>query len=186
MASRLVCIFGLKRAGKDTLGDELVRQYGYTKFHFADNLRDIMYVSNFIISDTGQRLQDVVDDIGWEEAKVQYAEVRRIMQKLGTEGVRSILGEDTWIRALDAQIAVTPGPVVVTDGRFCNESSWCKSLGGVVVRMNRRWGVPMAEDLHASEQEIHKIEPHIDLVIEGGLDQVRGFAKQVNDLAKHS
>jgi hypothetical protein len=104
VASRIVGIFGHKRAGKDTLADALVREFMYTKFHFADNLRDIMYVTNPIIDyhtsdDIYEepkllRLQDLVDDIGWEEAKIQYPEVRRIMKFLGTEGVRDHLGRE--------------------------------------------------------------------------------------------
>jgi hypothetical protein len=184
MASRVVGIFGLKRAGKDSLADRLVAEFNYTKFHFADNLRDIMYVTNFIVDDTGLRLQDLVDDIGWEEAKVHYPEVRRIMKFLGTEGVRNTLGAHTWIDALERQIDEVPGPVVISDGRFVNESTWVKGLGGLVVRMHRRWDNPEEEDMHESEQEVYLIEPHMEIIIEGGLDEVRSYAKQVNDLAK--
>lgn len=192
MASRLVSIFGLKRAGKDTLGDELVTAFNYTKFHFADNLRDILYNTNpWINTDNwyngkiaAVRLQELVDDVGWEVAKADYPEVRRLMQLMGTEGCRAILGDHVWIDALERQIDQVDGPVVVTDGRFYNESRWVKSLGGTVVLMHRRWGIPQEEDTHLSEQELGLIVPDMDIIVEGGMDEVRSYAKRVNDLAK--
>jgi hypothetical protein len=188
MAERLVGIFGFKRSGKDSLADQLVNNFGYTKLHFANPLRQIMQAFDPIIDterDGGPiRLNEKLEEFGWEAVKTTYPEVRRIMQKLGTEGCREILGPYTWIAAMDRAMQAVDGPVVIADGRFLNESEFVRDWGGIVVRMNRRWGVPQEEDPHPSEGEIGLIVPDMDIIIEGGLDEVRSYAKDVNDLSR--
>jgi hypothetical protein len=180
LADMIVGLFGLKRSGKDSLADHLVNSFGYKKFHFADNLRDVMWEANLYVSDTGERLQDVVNRIGWEESKETYPEVRRIMKDLGTNGCRKVLGQHVWIDALEKQIDATPGRVVIADGRFLDESQWVKSNAGVVVKVQRDWGATQEKDLHRSESEIDLINEHILVNNNANLDGLRDEAKRIN------
>lgn len=193
MSSLLIGIVGFARTGKDTVGNYLAEQHGFTRLASADLLRDVLYGANpFIeihrgaIAGLGDvyresvRLQAIVDDIGWERAKLEYPEVRRLLQDLGTEGVRRVLGADTWINETLRRAAAIAGPVVITDTRFPNEAALTKQAGGVTWRVDRP-GVGALND-HASERHIMTI--CVDAVInnDGTLEDL--YARVDAELAK--
>lgn len=80
---------------------------------------------------------------------------RQLMQLLGTEFGRGILGEDVWIKCLfremDAIETYCGHPVdfVVADVRFDNEAEAIRSRGGVVWRVERAGVAPVSR--HSSE-----------------------------------
>ena len=95
-------------------------------------------------------LADVVDAKGWDSAK-RDPEVRRFLQRLGTEGVRGTFGDDAWINLMWKWWESSSARVgVLTDVRFPNELE----AVDVSIRVVR----PDAGDLtpensqHASEQ----------------------------------
>jgi hypothetical protein len=118
-----VGIHGVARSGKDTAAQALV-DIGYTRVAFADILRKGLYALNPIaqVDSVGRiyRVQDIVDELGWDEAK-SIGDVRALLQRMGTEAGREIHGEDVWVdlafRALDPE-----GHYVFTDVRFPNEA----------------------------------------------------------------
>ena len=69
--------------------------------------------------------------------------VRDLLQKLGTECMRTGLHSNTWVNALmvDYKPAkmdqYNPSKWVVTDTRFPNEAKAIKDKGGVVIRIDR-------------------------------------------------
>ena len=124
----LIGLIGKKRTGKDTFADKLVRDHGYTRVALADPLRDAALaldpiVGTFPLNSEGivrvreWRLSQVIDELGWEKAKDFVPEVRRTLQRLGTESIRS-LDDQFWIRTAFARIDALRAdgkPVVVTD-----------------------------------------------------------------------
>jgi hypothetical protein len=152
----LVGLTGYAQHGKDTAGRFLTETYGFVRFAFADQLKELALIIDPIIDQVhGNRLSLLVGQVGWDEAK-RNPEVRRILQELGT-GVRDVIGADAWVDALarkvdeevgwtfEGQGIVMPGqrahpakPVVITDVRFPNEAAWIHDNGGVVVRVNRQ------------------------------------------------
>ena len=143
-----VGLTGRARTGKDTAAAALVA-VGWQRVGFADLLRDVAYAVDPTVSlgDDGHgRLSVVVDQIGWEQAK-DYDDVRRFLQRLGTEGVRNHLGTHVWV---DAAMARATTPTVFTDVRFPNEAQAIRDAGGIVVRLTR----PTAGAVvgHSSEQ----------------------------------
>jgi hypothetical protein len=143
----LIGITGYARHGKDTAGSVLVKEYGFTKYAFADQLKELALAINpFVDRVYNLRLYHTVSDQGWEEAK-NNPEVRRFLQVLGT-GVRDIVGEDAWIRALvntiradglwDKQGPAYGGKIVVTDVRFPNEAAFIQKYGGQLWRIDRK------------------------------------------------
>ena len=77
---------------------------------------------------------------------------REIMQKLGTEGVRSNW-KDAWVEALKSRVRGL-GNFVITDCRFQNEADALRELGGKIIRIVRPDSEPKNDherDLHASE-----------------------------------
>lgn len=64
-------------------------------------------------------LAGLVDEIGWDEAKL-LPEVRKFLQELGTEAGRATLGKKVWITAA-FRSSPPRRPLVISDGRFYNE-----------------------------------------------------------------
>jgi hypothetical protein len=150
---------GYARAGKDTLGGYLVEEHGFTRIAFADTLKRFALALNPIIearwdstaSETVLiRLFDCLQehDFSWEKAK-EVPEVRQLLQRLGTEAGREILGEDVWVNGTFAGIDPYERDWVVTDVRFLNEAAAVKARSGLVWRVNREGTGPI--NSHASE-----------------------------------
>jgi hypothetical protein len=147
----IIGLSGYAQSGKDTLGAFLVKEHGFKRYAFADGLKNVVYTLNPIVGPNGpdSRIQELVDTKGWEEAK-RVPEVRRLLQVMGTEAGRKVLGENVWVDAVFNQIAKNGDEnVVITDARFPNEAQAVKAAGGYMVRINRP-GVTAIND-HPSE-----------------------------------
>jgi len=161
----LIGLTGYAQHGKDSVGKVLVEEYGFTRFALAEPLKDLAYRINpiVVIGDNPEvveilRLQDLVDNGGWERAK-QEPEVRRFLQELGTQA-RKVLGNNVWVEALSKRInthkAEKPhARVVVTDVRFPNEAAYIYNHGGEVWRVIR-------PDFDNGVGTDHESERHID------------------------
>jgi len=57
------------------------------------------------------------------------------MQRMGTEVVRDLFGENVWIDHLASRI--THKKVVVADVRYDNEAKWVRNMGGTVMQLRR-------------------------------------------------
>ena len=190
MASRVIGITGHARHGKDLAGSVLVTEYGFTRVGLADAVRSMALAIDPYISGGNIRLHHAVNNLGWDESK-KMPEVRRLLQVIGTEGVRDHIGTDSWIRAAKRTIDETPGPVVVTDVRFPNEADAIHAWGGDlwrVVRIN-----PDGSDYdngigseHASEMHAAKLTEDCSFMgaSPGQLkSQIRAYMGQGIDLA---
>lgn len=134
-------LIGKARSGKDSAADHLVRTRAYTRLAFADPLKEMaLEVNPFIPTGYGVvvRLQTLIADVGWEYAKDNYPEVRRILQHMG-QTVRE-RDEDYWTRVLGRKVAAAEAwnlPVVVTDVRYENEALMLRARGFRLVRIVR-------------------------------------------------
>jgi hypothetical protein len=155
----LIGLSGKKQSGKSTVAGHLIKEYGFRAMSFADPLREMLYALNPIAhvdhwGDEEFRVRQIVDAIGWDRAKEEYPEIRALMQRMGTEAGRNVLGGDVWVRELEARAseALDEGyDVVVPDVRFENEFEAIKALGGIVVRVNRDGLTPGEYADHISE-----------------------------------
>lgn len=156
---QIIGLSGFARAGKDETAKVLVEEFGFTQVAFADKLRDMIYALNPIVEvefdgDWAEYIcvQDVIDEFGWGGYKeTAYGdEIRRLLQRLGTEAGRQTLWDTIWI---DAAFAGQPqdAKIVVSDARFFNEFDAIRQRGGEIWRVERP-GVGPAND-HASELE---------------------------------
>lgn len=177
---------GPAQVGKDSVGKVLVDLYGYTRVAFADKMKAALYALNPWITPrdvksgvefkqfpTGTwKLQAIVDDVGWDRAKM-LPEVRGLLQRLGTEVGRDVLGEDIWVeaawKALD--VPLYAARVVVTDVRFENEARWVREHGGQVVHVSRPgYG---AWNGHKSEAGVVREPMDWEVANDGGLGDLR-------------
>lgn len=138
----LIGLSGYARSGKDEAAKVLVEEFGFTRVAFADKLRDFLYALNPVVSwksDTWVYVQDVIDVYGWDgyKSSIYGDEIRRLLQRLGTEAGRQTLRDTIWI---DAALTGLPedAKVVVTDCRFPNEAQAIKDRSGSVWRVKRR------------------------------------------------
>lgn len=150
MTEQLVGIAYASRAGKDTAADALVRDLGYRKFAFADELKNLAFECDPIALPTPgtqnvnighNRLQHIVRwEGGWERAKDRYPEVRRFLENLGL-GVRKCFGEDFWCD-LVMRRAARAERAVISDVRFLNEFTAIAAAGGKLIKIVRPGHVP--------------------------------------------
>lgn len=172
---------GFARAGKDTMADFLVEEAGFIKVAFADKLREMLYALNPIVS--GEHwyvhFQDVIDEFGWDGYKETPfgPEMRRLLQRLGTEAGREVMWDTIWIDAAFAGID-DDASVVVSDARFFNEFDAIRERGGRIFRIERK-GVGPTNN-HPSEMEAVDY-PHFDHVFnnDGTVDE---FKQQIREL----
>lgn len=172
---RLVGFRGYARAGKNAAANGLL-PFGYKQLAFADTLRDVAYAIDPYVLAPGRsqlhpayaRLSTIVRYYGWDIAKTEFKDVRRLLQRLGTEAGRDILGQDIWV---NTTLTNAPdGPVCITDVRFPNEQQAIKSRGGITVKVDRP-GVTAQSD-HPSETSLDDIPADIVLVNDDTIAQL--------------
>lgn len=153
-------ISGRARAGKTTAAEYLVERYGFVRIGFADALKEMALAIDPIVHvdrDEGGceewGLVAIVDWFGWDRAKDGFPEVRRFLQRLGTEGVRHHIGEDTWVQIAERKALAVDGPVVFDDVRFRNELEMVHRHGGANVHLWRPGHSDVAAE-HASEEHV--------------------------------
>lgn len=150
--SKIIGIGGKLASGKDAVADHLVENHGWVKLGMSDALAEALYTLDPMVPAYGwtQKMgwfrnwvfnalfgkdkaaighafylpySYLVDEFGYVEAKTND-EVRRLLQKLGTEVGRKIISESVWtdivVRRAKEAAKTAPG-VIITGIRFPNE-----------------------------------------------------------------
>jgi hypothetical protein len=166
----LIAVTGYKNSGKNAVCNVLAAEYDFKITGMADALKEQMLILNpwvDVSRNDGwcKRLSKIVGTIGWDEAKEQYPEIRRLLQIGGTEAGRNIFGQNIWAETWykRTKVWLEQGyDVCVSDLRFLNEAAFVHDLFGEVWRVYRP-GTDVG-DQHASETELDKIA--VDQVIQ--------------------
>ena len=193
---KIIGLSGFARSGKDSVGKILTTKYGYKRLAFADALRESLYNLNPLIpthysadilasEDTKpavethvKRLQEIVDEIGWDEAKVKYIEIRELLQRLGTESGREIHGQNCWTEIVRRKIESEPNQdFVICDVRFTNELTEIESWGGQVYKVIRPNTVSV--NSHVSDKDLEGVDYVINN--KGTLEDLENLVAQVID-----
>jgi hypothetical protein len=138
----IIGLSGYARSGKDTVAGMLMGIHGFERAAFADKIREFLLEIDPLVMHNGMdfRLQDIVESKGWETAKTDHPEVRRLLQDLGV-GARKLFGDGFWVDQVVGQFGHDwwgyDKKVVITDVRFVNEAKAIKGKGGQVWRINR-------------------------------------------------
>ena len=187
----LIGLMGYATAGKDALADSLVKHYGYRKVSLSDPINAMLMALDPIIeagprtlvSDQDGyvlknqpliRYREYVERHGYTAAK-QHPEVRALLQRMGTEAGRKVLGETVWVEQMLMTIWRSPNPCVVTNVRYREEAEAIRGEGGILVLVTRP-GVGPTND-HVSEQ----IPATPDLVVanDGTLEDLEAKAHEL-------
>lgn len=145
---KIIGLTGPAGCGKSTVADLLQEHFGYIEESFARPLRE------FVASVCCWTFENVERTKEERTPKLCNRSPRDVMQLMGTEFARNMIGPDIWIRALESRIQrmrnfvdtydprVTPvaewwspklasGQLqfVVSDIRFPNEAAWVREHG---------------------------------------------------------
>jgi hypothetical protein len=151
---KVVALSGLAGSGKSTLADYLIERHGYVRVKFAGPLKKMMQAIGLSDEQIEGPLKEVPAPL------LQGKTPRYAMQTAGTEWGRALIGEDFWtgLWTSTANEVLAQGKRVVCDDcRFDNEADAVRDIGGVVLQLVGRGGLP---GMHSSEQGCD-----VDLVI---------------------
>ncbi|MBT2484760.1 MULTISPECIES: hypothetical protein [unclassified Microbacterium] len=189
LSQPLIGLGGRLRSGKDAFADRLVDKHGYVKLGMSDALHEAMLAIDPIVEAYGNvydtevefaRYSELIAEVGYVEAK-KIPEVRRLLQQLGTEVGRNMIGENVWVQIMARKIddhRAAGHPVVVTGIRFPNEVRMIAQLGGQALWIERP-GVhaPTAGTAaHASENSVSADDFHSTLLNDGTLAELEAKA----------
>lgn len=177
--NRLIGLSGFAQVGKDSVAN-ILKEHGFQRIALADPIREAMYLLNPIVVTDSRgrifRLQEVVDDIGWDDAKTSIPEVRRLLQVFGTEVGRQLFGEGIWVDLAMRKIG-PEGKYVITDVRFPNEVLAIGSLGGSLIRVTRPGSAPVNQ--HISDAGLSGSWFYAEISNDGSLEDLRSKVLEV-------
>jgi len=171
---KLIGLVGLAGAGKDLVASHL-KMVGYTRFGFADALREEVgrsFTENYAIPCFPDHiLADwlccvcIGTEVLYE--KPMYPAARRLLQWWGTE-YRRAESPDYWIYKLQPKIMNTQN-IVISDVRFLNEANWVEGWDGVIWRIERPG---LKSDEHTSETQSNFIKADYTIRNDGDLQHL--------------
>lgn len=140
----IIGLLGFAGSGKGTVGDILDEEFGYQKVAFADSLKDAVSIifgwdRKLLEGDTEvSRAYREKRDKFWSASLGRDITPRIILQQVGTEAMRDVIGENIWVQSLENKILNLENKnIVITDVRFPNEIDLVRKLGGKLIRVRR-------------------------------------------------
>lgn len=143
----VILVGGRLTSGKDAFADHLVAKHKFVKLGMSDTLAEALYRLNPLIpvqhpgpfgevSVQFVPYQNYFHDFagGYVQAKTN-PEVRRLLQQLGTEVGRELLGQNIWVEAARKKILELTSAghnVIITGIRFPNELELENQLNEVI------------------------------------------------------
>jgi hypothetical protein len=150
----LIALAGEAGSGKTTAARLLARHFGFTRASFADALKRsaaaALGVPVSLLEDS-KRDQHYRVALLHDGDVIRELTVREFLQHYGSEAHREVFGPDFWTLALEAQLDLDGGRIVVDDLRTPNEARWVASLGGQVYRVTNPRVCPSNGLLHETE-----------------------------------
>lgn len=140
----IIGICGFQGAGKDTMANILVKEYGYERISFAGILKDILSV----LFDWDRKMLEGLtpESREWREKKDEWwsnklkknITPRRMLQEIGTDIFRNHFHPEIWVQCVENRLRkVENKSVVISDCRFKNEIEMIKKMGGYIIQINR-------------------------------------------------
>lgn len=174
--NQLIAITGLAHSGKDTAASALTER-GYTRLAFADSLKiAVAFIAN---EQTALYHDDVQKEVWCPTLGMSR---RQALQKFG-KGMRDMFGPDVWVsRLLGYWVELGKPNVVITDCRYPNEAEAVRSLGGIVIRINRP-GAGLDGEAGAHESEVKLPEDLVDIEVfnDGTIGDLRAEMRKILD-----
>lgn len=173
----LIGITGKAGSGKDTVADWLWERHGFLKLAFADPLK-LAAEAIFGLP------RGMFHDRGKKEAVNPYwgKSPRELLQLLGTEATKPVFGEDVWLKRwlISYSMFKDTDPVVVPDVRFDLEAEYIRTIGGVILHLDRdAAGLSGSTSKHASERGVTPMAGDYGINNNGSLEDLRRFTDAI-------
>lgn len=170
----LLGLGGYAAAGKDAVADVLHRNHGFAHTFMSKPLLEALLRINPLIPVEGGlvRYSELFGNVGYAKSK-ENPEVRRLLQTIGTDVVRNMIGENVWVDVMLADvkpILAAGGDVVVTGMRFRNEMAAVSAAGGLTVWVHRPGVGPV--NGHNSDNAVSPDDFDLHLHNDGTLDDL--------------
>lgn len=171
----VIGLSGFASAGKSTVGEYLVRQYGFTRLSFAAAVKDVTAAAFGWERPRldGVSPQDRVwreePDMFWSERMKRPITPRVALQYIGTDIFRVHVLSSIWSDIVISKIRAlgSTANVVIDDVRFVNERQALRDEGAQFLLLRReKFATPSHERLWATaraKHSPHPIEPPDDL-----------------------
>jgi hypothetical protein len=208
----VVGLSGYSGAGKDSVADILVRDYGFTKMAFATPIKEkveildpiLGYHKEFCCENCDAEIEEVrlstllAYGMTQEEIKRDFMygpELRRVWQYVGTDLFRAD-DEDYWVKIAERELQQTTAErVVFTDVRFENEADMIFDLrdglydegAGLILEATASvWRIVRPDqhptDVHVSEQMIGLLGEEVTIVNDGSLEDLKVLVNEAMDV----
>ncbi len=170
----IISMSGLIGSGKDTVAEQLITKYGFSRMSFADTLKDAVatvfgWDREMVEGRTPEARQwrEQVDPWWAKRLEVPGLTPRWVLQFWGTEVCRNGFHDDIWIASLERKLMnCADQNIVVSDSRFINELSMLANAGALTVSVIRGdrptwWDTAVAAQHDVgSEKSMHMLGIH--------------------------
>ena len=189
MTAKVIGLGGRLRAGKEVVAERLEKEHGFKRLGMSDAPHEALLAIDPIV-DPGASARggepvtypEMVERYGYVEAK-KRPEVRRLLQALGTEVGRNMIGENVWVNIMARKIddfLYADRPVVITGIRFPNELTMIHQFAGKTVWVERPTESASAQTAsHASENSVGEPDFDVTLLNDSTLDHLEGLADRL-------
>lgn len=175
----IIAFTGKMGAGKSTAIEELA-EIQPKEIHLVKFAAPLYDMQEFIY----RRVQNVY------RRPSNFIKDRKLLQFLGTDWGRNVIGEDVWVNLWKDEVRYTsenfPRYITVCDDlRFDNEAVAVKASGGVIIQIisdNRSQRIDTSLSSHASESGIDKKYIDHTLVNNGTIKELRDGLKEILNL----
>lgn len=177
----IIGIAGPAQSGKSTLAGEFrrlveFRGQKYAEQPFAGPLKRMLQAIGVDVSDQAKNTP-----VPFLDGRITP---RIMMQTLGTEWGRSLL-QPLWLRVWQNELDESTRVTTVPDVRFDNEAELIRSLGGVIIHVQRKPTADMlAVPAHVSEAGITSAKGDIIFRNDRGIEKMAALAANILDNAK--
>lgn len=140
----IIGIIGLNGSGKNTVANILQEEFKENNFLIDSFAKPVKDIASIIFNWNRDMLEgNTKESRAWREQKdenwsnILNKEIipRKILQLIGTEFGRELLGNNIWIESLKERYQNKN--IIISDIRFQNEAEEIKKIGGILIRVNR-------------------------------------------------
>jgi hypothetical protein len=167
----------------------LLGHQGVGKNYIAENILDkVLESKNTVVIALADHFKiDAICKHNLEFSKVfgqKDFETRKKLQRLGTEEGRDKYGYDIWINILHTWMKTLfqrgTKRFIIPDLRFQNEVDWCKSIGGIVIKINapKRYNQRLQQE---SIKDLKMKDSIMNHPSEKGIDIIQNYDYEVNN-----
>lgn len=162
---------GVSGAGKDYLASHLIKEFGYYRFSFSDQLKRIATsIYPWLEKDYPPLIKEDALDLTLSTGEVITKSPREIWLHLN--GLRDI-EKNIFIRMLQEEIANFEGKnILISDIRSEDEFHWCRTNGFRIIHIKANKKVYKAYDI---DSQIHKMAPQADFTFENNFNELADF-----------